>query len=93
MYVVQFEDDPSRQTVRDEHQQSHEHYLQQCGENVVNAGVLRRESSNTAVGGLWIVRANSELEVRAMIEADPFFIYELRRTIKVWEISPDPPIS
>lgn len=87
MYAVHFEDDPAKQSARDEHQQSHERYLKQSGDRFVSAGVLQRESNDTAVGGLWIVRAESELDVRSLIEADPFFIHELRRTIRVWEFS------
>ena len=88
IYAVHFEDDPTKQSVRDEYQQGHRGYLQQCGERIVNAGVLHREGGNAPLGGLWLVRGASELDVRALIEADPFFAHGLRRTIRVWQFVP-----
>ena len=89
-YAVHFEDDPTKQSVRGEHQQEHEQFLQRCGERIVNAGVLHREGGATPVGGLWVVRGASELDVRGLIEADPFFVHGLRRTIRLWQFSPSP---
>ena len=88
VFAVHFEDEPDKQSVREEHQQSHHDYLRQCGERIVNAGVLHREGTATAVGGLWLVRGSSELDVRALIEADPLFVHGLRRTVRLWQFSP-----
>lgn len=90
LYAVHFEDDPAAQFVRDEQQRAHDQYLSGCGERIVNAGDLSREGSHVAVGGLWIVRGNSELDVRGLIEADPYFTHGLRRTIRIWQFSPSP---
>lgn len=87
LYAVHFEDDPNKQSVRDRHQQSHLGYLQDCGERIVDAGVLSREGSDAPLGGLWLVRGSSELDVRGLIETDPFFVHGLRRTVRVWLFS------
>ena len=87
IYAVHFEDDPAKQSVRDEHQRAHHSYLQQCADRIVHAGELQREGSNVAVGGLWLVRGSSELDIRALIEGDPFFAHGLRRTVRVWQFS------
>ena len=88
VFAVHFEDDPTKQSVRDKHQQDHYDYLQHCAERIANAGVLHREGSTAPVGGLWLVHGSSELDVRGLIEADPFFVHGLRRTIRVWRFSP-----
>lgn len=88
MYAVHFDDDPTKQSVREEHQQDHNAYLQACQERIVKAGVLHREGSEVVVGGLWLVWGKSELDARALIEADPFFVNGLRRTVRVWQFSP-----
>ena len=87
VYAVHFDDDPTKQSVRDEHQQAHDVYLQQCADRIVSAGVLHREGSKQPLGGLWLVRGSSELDVRGLIEADPFFAHGLRRTVRVWQFS------
>ena len=88
LYAVHFEDDPAAQSVRDEQSKAHEQYLRDCGERIVNAGGLHREGSQVVVGGLWIVHGNSELDVRDLIESDPYFTNGLRRTIRIWQYSP-----
>ena len=87
MYAVHFEDDPAKDLVRLEHQQSHDEFLQRHPDQFVSVGVLNRAGEN-AVGGLWIVQASSEIQVREIIESDPFFVHQLRRTIRIWEYSP-----
>ena len=88
LYAVHLEDDPTKQSVRAEQQESHQRYLRQCGERIVNAGVLHRDANSAPIGGFWLVRGSSELEVRGLIEADPFFVHEVRRTVRVWMYSP-----
>lgn len=83
-YAVHFEDDPARDAVRDSCRASHLAYLAAHADRVLTAGALCREGSDVTVGGLWLVRAASELEARELIEADPYFENGLRRTVRVW---------
>ncbi|MFT5173169.1 MAG: hypothetical protein ACI8W7_001340 [Gammaproteobacteria bacterium] len=85
VFAVHFEDEPTKQSVRDEYQQDHHDYLQRCAARMVNAGVLHRDEGGSPVGGFWLVRGSSELSVRELIEADPFFVHGLRRTVRVWQ--------
>ena len=84
IYAVHFEDEPAKRSVRDEYQQAHLAYLQDCSARIVNAGVLHRDGSQSPLGGFWLVRGSSELDVRGLIEADPFFVHGLRRTVRLW---------
>jgi uncharacterized protein YciI len=84
VYAVHFEDEPSKQSVRDKYKQDHNEYLQHCAARIVNAGVLHRSDSASPLGGLWLVRGLNELDVRGVIEADPYFVHGLRRTVRVW---------
>ncbi len=88
IYAVHFENDPARQSVHAEQRQNHRNYLQRCGERIISAGALHSDENAEAVGGLWLVRAQSELDARSLIEEDPYFIHELRRTIRVWMYAP-----
>jgi len=88
IYAVHFENDPAKQSVQAQQRENHRSYLQRCGERIVSAGALHRDENAEAVGGLWLVRGSSELDVRSLIEEDPYFVHELRRTIRVWMYSP-----
>lgn len=83
-YAVQFEDDPARHAVRDEQREAHAAFLAAHADRVLAAGTLCREGSDAVVGELWLVRAASELAARELIESDPYFVHELRRTVRVW---------
>lgn len=84
IFAVHFEDEPTKQSVRDEYQLAHHDYLQKCTARIVNAGVLHRDGGGSPIGGFWLVRGSSELDVRELIEADPLFVHGLRRTVRVW---------
>ena len=82
-YAVQFEDDPARLAVRTQALDAHLAFLAAHADRVLTAGVLCREGGD-AVGELWLLRARSELEARELVEADPYFVQGLRRTVRVW---------
>lgn len=87
-FAVHLEDDPARADVRETYLQAHLDYLDRRGESVHVAGMLRPAGGDVAVGGLWLVRAASELEVRQIVEEDPFFVHRLRRSVRIWRWSP-----
>jgi uncharacterized protein YciI len=45
-------------------------------------------ASGAAQGGMWLVEADSETEVRKIVENDPFFKAGLRRSIRIsqWKL-------
>jgi uncharacterized protein YciI len=88
IYAVHFENDPDKHAVQAEQRENHRSFLQRCGDRIVSAGALHRDENAEPVGGLWLVRGSSELDVRSLIEEDPYFAHELRRTIRVWMSSP-----
>ena len=84
-FAIHFEDDPAAAALREEHAGAHRRYLDGLGERLVLAGRLDREAE--AVGGLWLLRAASELEAREVIEGDPYFEHGLRRAVRIWRFS------
>jgi uncharacterized protein YciI len=87
-YAVHFEDDPGQLAVREAHLEAHKAYLSECSERLLSAGFLTRDGAGGPVGGWWLVRAASELEVRELVEADPYFVHGLRRSVRVWRYLP-----
>lgn len=83
-YAVQFDNDPARDAVRDSQREAHVAFLATHTDRVLAAGALGREGSDAVVGELWLVRAESELAARELIETDPYFVNGLRRTVRVW---------
>lgn len=83
-YAVHFDDDPARHAVREDQRAAHVAFLAARADRVLSAGTLCREGSEAPVGELWLVRAASELAARELIEADPYFVHGLRRTVRVW---------
>jgi len=87
-YAVHFEDDPGKTAAREDQLEAHRAYLAACAGRVVNAGLLIRDGVSTPVGGWWLVRAASELDVRELVEADPYFVHGLRRSVRIWRYVP-----
>lgn len=84
---MHFEDDPARDAVRESCRDAHLAFLLAHAGRVLLAGTLGRDGSDAVLGGLWVVRAASELDARELIEADPYFIHGLRRTVRVWRFT------
>ena len=89
-YAVHFEDDPGKATAREAHLEAHRAYLEGCADRLVSVGALVREGASAPVGEWWLVRAASELEARELVEADPYFVHGMRRSIRIWRYMPMP---
>ena len=82
-YVVLFEDDETFSAMRDKYMADHLAFLESNRNRVQSAGPLKVESSGAAAGGLWLVDAESEQQVRKLVEDDPFWPTGLRKSVKV----------
>ena len=82
-FVVLFEDNPGAGVaVRTEHMPEHLAFLERHAPTVEAAGPLK-DPHGTSAGGLWIVDAADETEVRKLVEADPFWPTGLRKSVRI----------
>ena len=81
-FVVLFEDEPSKAAVRPTLMPQHLAFLAANSETVLEAGPLA-ETDGAPAGGIWLVEAENDAAVRALIETDPFWAAGLRRSVRV----------
>jgi len=82
-FVVLFEDNPGMgNDVRAKHMPEHLDFLQRRSANVNAAGPLKNQDGSGA-GGLWVVDASEEAQVRALVEEDPFWATGLRKSVRI----------
>lgn len=86
IYAVLLEDDDSRAGERAKHMQEHLAFLERnAAAGIDSAGPLRDAETGEPAGGLWLVRADNAQEVRALVEADPFWPTGLRKSVRILE--------
>lgn len=85
MFVVLFEDDPSRSTMRERLMTAHLAFLKENAAFIQTAGPLKDASTQAAAGGLWLVEAESAEQVRALCEKDPLWPSGLRKFVRIFE--------
>ncbi len=82
-FVVLFEDNPGTGVeVRSKHMPQHLAFLERHSANVETAGPLKNQDGSGA-GGIWIVDAGNEKEVRKLVEEDPFWPTGLRKSVRI----------
>lgn len=86
LFVVIFEDNPEKSSERTKHISAHLDFLGALGGKVKCAGPLMDPETKTALGGIWIVNAESAGEVEDLVKADPLFSTGLRKSysVKLW---------
>ena len=83
LFIVQFEDKPGTGELRDKLLQSHFAFLDSVKDRVLVPGSMREVSSDRPVGGLWIIEAKDEAEVRDIFKGDPFWTNDMRATVRI----------
>ncbi len=81
-YAVLFEDNPGAGEVRKPNMPAHLAFLEANASAIVAAGPLL-EADGSAAGGLWLVEAQRESDVRGLVEADPFWPTGLRKSVRI----------
>ena len=84
-YVVLFEDDDSFAHMRQQHMAEHLQFLTDSSDTIDAAGPLQDADSASPAGGIWVVDAQDPAQVRALVEADPFYPTGLRKSIRILE--------
>jgi hypothetical protein len=83
LFIVQFEDKPDVTEIRQTLFPSHLEFLDRVKDRVLVPGSVRELPSDRPLGGLWIVEAGSEQEVRDIFQDDPFWTHDLRASVRI----------
>jgi len=83
LFIVQFEDKPGVAEQRQKLLESHFAFLDSRKDKVLVAGSMREIPSDRPLGGLWIVEAESEVEVRDVFKDDPFWVNDMRASVRI----------
>jgi len=83
LFIVQFEDKPGVGELRQQLLEKHFAFLDSRKDKVLVAGSVREIPSDRPLGGLWIVEADGEAEVREVFKDDPFWVNDLRASVRI----------
>jgi hypothetical protein len=83
LFIVQFEDKPGVADRRQALLASHVEFLDRVKDHVLVPGSMREIETDRPLGGLWIVDAGDEVEVRDIFKDDPFWKNGLRASVRI----------
>jgi uncharacterized protein len=83
LFIVQFEDKPNVAEIREKLLAAHFKFLDDRKDRVLVPGSLREVPSDKPLGGLWIVDAKDEAEVKDIFKDDPFWTNGLRASHRI----------
>jgi len=83
LFIVQFEDRPDVAELRQKFLEEHFAFLDRNKDKVLIAGSVREIPSDRPLGGLWIIEAQDEAEVRDIFKDDPFWVNALRASVRI----------
>jgi len=87
LYVILFEDDPSKLHVREQQMQAHIEWLDRNRDRVLLAGSLREAAGATPSGGMWLVDVADRAAADALYRDDPFWTEGLRASVTIKYLS------
>ena len=82
LYAVLFTDNAAHAEARQRLMPAHLAFLEQHRSRIRAAGPLR-DSDGSGAGGLWLVVADSDEDVMALVRSDPLWPTGLRETVRV----------
>ena len=83
LFIVQFEDKPGVSDLRQKLMAEHFAFLDSRKDKVLVAGSVREIPSDRPLGGLWIVEAEDEAGVRDIFKDDPFWVNDMRASVRI----------
>ncbi len=83
LFIVLFEDNPEKASMRLQHMKAHLEFLEKNSKNILGAGPLKEANIEGFSGGMWLVEADNAEQARELVEADPFWPTGLRKSAKV----------
>lgn len=82
-FIILFDDDPNADpAIRPRHMADHLAFLERNADRIRAAGPLMKPGE-APTGGLWIVDAEDEAAVEALVREDPFWPTGLRRGFRI----------
>jgi len=83
LFIAQFEDKAGVGELRQKLLEEHFAFLDRRKDKVLVAGSVREIPSDLPLGGLWIIEAENEAEVREIFKDDPFWVNGLRAGVRI----------
>jgi uncharacterized protein YciI len=83
LFIVQFEDKPGIHELRQKLFQAHIEFLDSRKDQVLVPGAMREVPGDRPLGGLWIVDAEDEADVKQVFKDDPFWTNGLRASYRI----------
>ena len=83
LFIAQFEDKQGVAELRQKLLEEHFAFLDRQKDKVLVAGSVREIPSDKPLGGLWIIEAENEEEVREIFKDDPFWVNGLRASVRI----------
>ena len=83
LFIVQFEDKSGVTELRQKLMAEHFAFLDSRKDKVLVAGSVREIPSDRPLGGLWIVEAEDEAGVRDIFKDDPFWVNDMRASVRI----------
>ena len=83
LFIVQFEDRPGVEELRQKLFQAHLEFLDSKQDQVLVPGSMREVPSDRPLGGLWIIEAEDEDGVKEIFKDDPFWVNGLRAGYRI----------
>jgi uncharacterized protein YciI len=83
LFIAQFEDKPGVSELRQKLLAEHFAFLDSKKDKVLVAGSVREIPTDRPLGGLWIIEAEDETEVRNIFKDDPFWVNDLRASVRI----------
>lgn len=83
LFAVRFHDKQGMVECRKENLARHIEWLDEHRNTILIGGSLRESPEQTAIGGLWIVDANSRDAIMTLIQTDPFWQMGLRESVEI----------
>ena len=84
LYILRFFDKPDQSAIRQEFFPAHVQWLDANRAKVLVPGALRQAADDKAVGGLWLVEAESVAEIEKLFQTDPFWANGLRERYEIF---------
>jgi uncharacterized protein YciI len=83
LFIVQFEDKPDIGELRETLLKAHFDFLDRAKDRVLVPGSVREIPTDRPLGGLWIIEAKDEAEVKDIFKDDPFWTNGLRASVRI----------
>ena len=83
LFILRFTNKPEKSDLISHYYPAHVQWLSEHAENVLVPGAIRTDPNAPPVGGLWIIRAESKVEVEELFRTDPFWVNGLRQSYEI----------